>query len=162
MRVAQCKVPFPDALVPIRHSRTQAASPLCSSTSVVPVCIWLGAPISSCFPLLCCWVQHLSPPHRRSGRMGQNVPALHQQEWLRESQARRPRCWDTRISLPEKQPWPQPSRREAQQGRKSYCCSHTPAITSQQKAASAQPGESPRTGTAPMTFRGRAADRPKP
>lgn len=68
----------------------------------------------------------------------------------------------TWINLPEKQLWPQPSCRETQGGRKSYCCSHTPAITSQQKAASAEPGESLRTGTALMTFRGRAADRPKP
>lgn len=53
------------------------------------------------------------------------------------------------------------TEQQSQRG-KSYCCSHTPAITSQQKAASAQPGESPRTGTARVTFTGRAADRPEP
>lgn len=66
LRAAQSKVPFPDALVPRGCSSTQAA-PLLQS-GMVPDCIWLGAPVSSCFPLRC-WVQHLSPllPLQRDG-----------------------------------------------------------------------------------------------
>lgn len=155
-RVARCKVPFPDAPVPRGRSRTQAVPLLCSSASVALVCIWLSAPVSSCSPPHCCWAQQLSPRCRSSG-MGHHRPALHHQEWWR-----RPNEVVRLLEHTEQQTWLQPSRQEACRGRKSYCCSHTPAITSQQKAASAQPGESPRTGTARVTFTGRAADRPEP
>lgn len=138
------------------NSRTQAVPLLCSSASVALVCIWLSAPVSSCSPPHCCWAQQLSPRCRSSG-MGHHCPALHHQEWWR-----RPNEVVRLLEHTEQQTWLQPSRQEAWRGRKSYCCSHTPAITSQQKAASAQPGESPRTGTARVTFTGRAADRPEP
>lgn len=136
-RVAGCKVPFPAAPVPRGHSRGQAAPLLCSSARF----IWLCAAVSSCSPR----------------GMGHHLPALQQQEWGRRLR-RCSGCCSTRSSRPGRSHPAGKARPE----RKSYCCSHTPAITSQQKAASAQPGESPRTGTARLTFTGRAADRPEP
>lgn len=90
-------------------------------------------------------------------RDGASLPAPHHQEWWG-----RPGVMVGLLEHTEQPDLAAAIPPGSGQGGKSYCCSHTPAITSQQKAASAQPGESLRTGTARVTFTGRAADRPEP
>lgn len=119
-RVAQCKVPFPDAPVPRGRSRTQAVPLLCSSASVALVCIWLSAPVSSCSPPHCCWAQQLSPRCRSSG-MGHHCPLPSMTRSGGEGQVRWSGCWSTRSSRPG---CSHPARKRGEGGRVIAAVTH--------------------------------------
>lgn len=76
LRCTGSKVLLPDALFPKGRRRTQAAPLFHGSSSMVLVCIWLSGPISSCFPLCCCSVQHLSPIIAPAGLGSISLPSI--------------------------------------------------------------------------------------